>query len=167
MTEEEGGPEAGLTGISISNNGAELHLQHHHWPVSRSASPATARLSRLLREAPVAPGTEAEALPDRSLIEGLPESHKSHTSLEPSQRGPGTKLRGPPQPAARFYEKVTEVKHPKRATPSPSKRRQCSPEARQSSPLSAAGTDSSEHRSQTRGPGREQRTQEAGLEESR
>ncbi|XP_068191824.1 microtubule organization protein AKNA isoform X2 [Antennarius striatus] len=164
--EEEDGLEAGLIGC-YSKGWTEVDIDPlvvstHHCPISWSP---THLLHSAIEEIAAAPGIRAETLPELSLVESLSESHKSHSSLKSSPCCPDVTPRASLQPAAMSSEKVVEVKHHKRPTPSPRTSRLQSPEPTpSSSSLSTFGMNFLKSGCQALKPERQQRPPRASSE---
>ncbi|KAL7376176.1 hypothetical protein ABVT39_002565 [Epinephelus coioides] len=159
-------------------------VSRHHCPISQPASPVTApTFPHLLHFTPeeiaTAPGIDAETLPEISLTESPPASHRSHipVSVKSRYHCPEVQLRASPQPAAIFPEEVMSShysavsdgplkgseksdKPHKKPTPSPRKMRQLSPEAAcsRTRSLSTVRADVLKFKHQTTSPDRESRT---------
>ncbi|XP_010794366.1 AT-hook-containing transcription factor [Notothenia coriiceps] len=125
-----------------------VRVSTHHRRISHPASPLTALpFPHLLHFSPeemaAAQGIDTETFPDNSAAESLPESHRSHLSLESSPRCPEVKPRASLQLADMFSDEGTsnhcsrvstlpskgQDKSDKQPSPSPRKLRQPSPEA--------------------------------------
>lgn len=188
----------GETEMMSSTQSCSAHLlveesvgvSNRHCLLSQPASPATVSflphvLHLTAEEIAVTAGIDAETFPELSLIESLPETHRSHVSLKSSPCCPEIKLRVSPKPDAMFSEVVSNhssgplkgshesEKHQKRPTSSPRKTRQHSPEATCSSrSFNTVRADLLKSKHQTTSPDRELRTPRArshaaGVDDSR
>lgn len=169
-------------------------VSNHHCLISQPASPATVSflphgLHLTAEEIEVTPGIEAKTFPEVSLIESIPEIHRSQASIKFIPCCPEIKLRVSPKPDATFSEVVSDhsngvsnwplkgshetEKNQKRPTPSPRKTRQHSSEATCSScDFNTVRADLLKSKPQNTSPERELRTPRArsnaaGVEESK